>query len=143
MDWEPKEQLLAGVKVLDPVLAPFGFTFQLEGHAKGSGGWFASGSYRRGDRKLELHFRHSLGLVRYYIGGDSLDHESYMRFVGAHGRNEYPDFPRDPLESFGHLANDIKQHCSDFVSGDGCKFSLWSQQLMQNPGMFRGVGAIG
>jgi hypothetical protein len=140
---EPKRQLLAGVRVLDPVLGQFGFIFELEAEAKGSGGPFASGSYRKGDRALELHFRHSLGLVRYYIGKATLDHESYMRFVGAYGRNQYPDFPLDPLESFVHLANDINAYCSDFVSGDGRNFTLWAQRLSENPGVFRGIAATG
>lgn len=134
---ERKMQLLAGVKVLDRVLAPSGFFFQLEAHAKGSGGWFASGCYRRGDRTLELHYRHSLGLVTYHIGRESLDHETYMRFVGAFGRNHYPDFPKKPLESFKHLADDITEYCSDFVSGDGSSFLSWAMRFKKNPNMLR------
>lgn len=139
---EPKLQLLAGVEVLDPVLAPSGFVFELEAHAKGSGGWFASGCYRRGDRTLELHYRHSLGLVTYHIGRESLDHETYMRFVGAFGRNQYPDFPKEPLDSFRHLASDISMYCSDFVTGDGSSFVSWAERFKKAPNMFKGVGAI-
>ena len=138
----PKRNLLAGVKELDRVLAPHGFVFSLEASGKGSGGWFVSGCYRKGERRLELHFRYSLGLVTYHIGEDFLDHEAYMRFAGVYGQNQYPDFPKEPLDSFVHLAQDISRYCSEFLSGDGSQFHSWARQLTQNPGMFKGLGAI-
>ena len=139
----PKRHLLEGVEILNGVLSSHGFVFQLGACDKGSGGWFASGSYRRGERELELHFRGSLGLVTYHIGDDSLDHETYMRFVGAYGQNQYPGFPKEPIESFMHLASDISNYCTDFVSGDGSQFRAWAQEIRQNPMKFKGIGAIG
>lgn len=140
---EPKQQLLAGVGILEQVLAPSGFVFAFEADGQGSGGRFASGCYRRGERKLELHFRYSLGLVRYHIGALSLDHESYMRFAGVYGQNQYPDFPQAPLDSFVHLANDIGKYCSDFINGDGSQFLSWAGQLKDDPDLFKGLGALG
>jgi hypothetical protein len=136
---DSKRQLLAGVEILDPVLQPHGFRFTLEDHAKGSGGWFASGSYTNGDRCLDLHFRQSLGLVTYHIGEDSVDHETYMRFLGVYGRNEYPDFPENPLESFHHLAADIRNYCADFISGNGQQFLSFAATLRREPTMFKGI----
>ena len=136
---EPKKQLLAGIEILDPVLTPYGFRFRLESQGKGSGGPFASGSYRQGDRRLELHFRGSLGLVTCHMGSDSLDHETYLRLLGVHAKAEYPDFPADPLESFANLAKDIKTHCADFLSGDGQSFHSLADTLAKNPSLFKGV----
>jgi hypothetical protein len=135
----PKELLLAGVEILDVVLRPCGFVFVLEHHAKGSGGWFASGSYQKGDRRLQLHFRQSLGMVTYFLGADRLDHETYMRLLGVYGRNLYPDFPQEPLDSFRHLASDIESFCADFVSGDSEQFRSLVRQHALNPKAFQGV----
>jgi hypothetical protein len=135
----PKSQLLAGVEILDPVLEPHGFLFNLENHAKGSGGWFAAGSYTKENRRLELHFRYSLGLVTYHIGQDSLDHEAYMRLLGVYGLNQYPDFPGKPLESFHHLAADIEKYCGDFTSGDGGQFRSFAAIFRRGPTMFKGI----
>jgi len=135
----PKKHLLAGVEILDAVLRPHGFVFALEHHAKGSGGCFASGSYEKGDRRLEMHFRETLGLVTYSIGGDRLDHETYMRLLGVYGRNQYPDFPQEPLDSFRRLASDINSYCADFVAGDGARFRSLVRQHALNPKAFHGV----
>lgn len=133
---DPEATLKAGIEALDPVLNPHGFKFGFEGTGKGSGGWFAFGKYVRGDRSLELHFRYSLGLVTYHIGEYSLDHESYMRSLGVYGKNSYPDFPTDPLESFRSLAQDLLRYCSDFLAGDGVQFRRHAAELKSKPKMF-------
>jgi len=138
LDETPKERLLAGAEILAPVLRPHGFVFKLEVHDKGSGGPFASGAYCKDNRRLELHFRYSLGMVSYHIGPDSLDHETYMRLLGVYGRNEYPDFPKEPLESFRHLATDIQQYCEDFTLGDGEQFRSLAMTFQRDPTMFKG-----
>jgi hypothetical protein len=135
----PKESLLAGVEILAPVLRPHGFVFKLEAHDKGSGGHFASGAYCKDTRRLELHFRYSLGMVSYHIGDDSLDHETYMRLLGVYGRNQYPDFPQEPMESFHHLAADIQEYCENFTSGDGKQFHSLAKAFRTNPAMFKGT----
>lgn len=135
----PQDILMAGAKILAPVLEPHEFIFELETRGKGSAGWFASGSFRRSDRRLELHFRYFLGLVSYHIDQSSLDHETYMRFLGVYGTNQYPDFPQEPLESFHHLAKDIQDYCQDFICGDGQKFHTFGKQFSNSPMMFRGV----
>jgi hypothetical protein len=139
LDGTPKYRLLAGAEILDPVLQPHGFVFKLECHDKGSGGPFASGAYCKGDRRLELHFRFSLGMVSYHFGEDSLEHETYMRLLGVYGRNQYPDFPTEPLESFRHLAADIKEYCENFTSGDGEQFRSLARAFQKSPAMFKGT----
>lgn len=139
LDETPKDRLLAGAEILAPVLRPHGFVFKLEAHDKGSGGLFASGAYCKDTRRLELHFRYSLGMVSYHIGHDSLDHETYMRLLGVYGRNQYPDFPQKPMESFHHLAADIQEYCENFTSGDGEHFRSLAMAFQRNPSMFRGT----
>ena len=136
---KPKQTLVAGADILGAVLRPHGYEFRLESEGEGSGGYFASGSFLRDDRRLELHFRHSLGLVTYHIGSCALDHETYMRCLGVYDQNQYPDFPAEPLESFRHLAEDLQKYCSDFVSGDGRQFQALTEDLGKTPARFKGI----
>ena len=111
--------MLVGVRLTDPVLTPHGFRFELRGAGRSSGGSFAWGEYVRGDRRLELHFRRSLGLVTYHVGDMTVGHESYMRALDVGVReNRYPGFSEDPLDGFRHLADDLDRFCADFLSGD-------------------------
>jgi hypothetical protein len=135
----PKKLLLAGVEILDATLRPHGFLFSFNHHGKGSGGWFASGSYQKDDRRLELHFRQALGMVTYSLGSDRLDHETYMRMLGVYGRNQYPDFPQEPLNSFRCLASDLESFCDDFIAGDAAQFRALARQHALNPKAFQGV----
>lgn len=114
--FRPKDTLLDGAKILDPVLLPNGFRFQFQREGRGSGGNFAWGAFVREDRRLELHFRHSLGLVRYHIGEQSASHESYMRELGVRNHCRYPGFSDDPMAAFRDLAHDLG-FADDFLSG--------------------------
>lgn len=117
-------QILAtGCNILDEVMKPHGFVFVEGPFGKSSGGNFASGEYARGDRRLEIHFRHSLGLVTYRMGSLSLTHEAYMRaLLGRNGGNRYPGFSDDTLDGFRHLAYDLEHYCTDFLEGSGEEF---------------------
>ena len=114
----PKEILLEGVEILENVLLPEGFVFRFGGEGKGSGGQAAWGDFIREGRRLELHFRWSLGLVRYHIGTQGAYHESYMRELGVWGQCRYPGFSDDPLNAFRGLAHDLLL-ADDFVCGSG------------------------
>lgn len=114
--FRPKEALLDGVKILDPVLRARGFQFQFRLEGRGSGGNFAWGEFVREDRRLELHFRQSLGLVRYHVGDQNASHESYMRQLGAWDQCRYPGFSEDPAVAFHDLAHDLGL-ADDFLSG--------------------------
>jgi hypothetical protein len=116
----PKEILRAGGEILDPVMRPHGFTFVEVLSGKSYGGDFARGDFVRDDRRLELHFRYSLGLVTYHLGSLSASHESYMReLLGQGGAHQYPGFSDDPLDGFRHLAYDVGNFASDFLTGSG------------------------
>lgn len=118
------ETFRAGCGILDEVMKPQGFTFVEGASGPSSGGNFASGEYVKDDRRLEIHFRFSLGLVTYHMGSLSLAHESYMRaLLGKNGGNQYPGFSDDPLDGFRHLSYDLSHFCGDFLGGSGEEFA--------------------
>jgi hypothetical protein len=124
MNKNPLEILREGCTVLDPLLRSHGFSFEEGPFGPSSGGPFASGVYVNGNRKLEIHFRFSLGLVTYRFDGRSVDHEGYMRAVlGNAGGSRYPDFSDDPLSGFKNLAYDLENFASAFLTGDFKEFA--------------------
>ena len=145
----PLEILRKGCEILDPVMNSHGFRFAKRDSGRGSGGYFANGDYVRGDRRLELHFRYSLGLVAYHIGAESVSHDAYLRaLTKGEGGNQYPGFSDDPLEGFRHLAHDLQKFCSDFLSGDGGVLLAAAQdqrareEIASKLGMAGGVGDL-
>ena len=100
MTIRPKDALLEGTRILERVLGPQGFVFQFGGEDQGSGGNFAWGEFVRESRRLELHFRHDLGLVRYHVDSWSASHETYMRELGLWEQCRYPGFPRTRSNRF-------------------------------------------
>ena len=117
------ETFRAGCKILNEVMNPHGF-YLVEGtFGNSSGGNFASGEYVKGNRRLEIHFRYSLGRVTYHIGDLPLTHEAYMRaLLGKNGGNQYPGFSDDPLDGFRHLSYELAHFCGDFLNGSGEEF---------------------
>jgi hypothetical protein len=113
----PEARLRAGVLAIAEVLAPQGFAFRFCESGPSSGGPFASGEFVRGDRRLEFHVRHGLGLVRFHVGSHSASHEYYMKELGVLSQCKYPGFPNDPLDPFVRLAHDLG-FAGEFVSGD-------------------------
>lgn len=112
------EVLQSGADILAPILVPHGFRFALVASGGSSGGAFAHGEFTRDDRRLELHFRSSLGLVVYHIGSLSLAHDDYLRaLLGRSRGGHYPGTSEKPLAEFEALRQDLIEHCSDFVSG--------------------------
>ncbi|MFZ0980039.1 MAG: hypothetical protein WAN23_11620 [Candidatus Acidiferrales bacterium] len=114
----PKDALVNGVQILEPLLLPNGFHFRFGGDGVGSGGNFAWGEFVREERRLELHFRRSLGLDRYHVGEQSASHESYMRELGVWDQCRYPGFSDDPVNTFDDLAHDLG-FADDFLVGPG------------------------
>ncbi len=136
---DPKARLLEGVAILDPVMRPCGFAFTLEKAGIGSGGPFASGKYQKADRSLKLHFRYSLGLVTYHVGVNTLNHQLYMRLLGADAAKLYPGFSGDPDSEFRGLAHDISSFATDFLSGSGQQFALLAQEYCAHPERYQGL----
>ena len=110
---------MEGVSILEPVLTPLGFVFEFREEGRGSGGFFAWGEFVSGDRRLELHFRHSLGLVTYHVGAHRVSHDAYMDELGVRRQAAYPGYSDAPLEGFQNLASDLQRFAGDFLSGDG------------------------
>jgi len=130
----PEEVLREGVKLLEPVLGPAGFRFMLGSTGRGSGGAFASGAFVKGDRKLELHFRDSLGLVSYHIGTATLTHEEFVRAVHrGTGKGRYPGVSSDPLQAFHDLREDIEGSGRAFLQGPAEDFEALVAWVRANP----------
>jgi hypothetical protein len=118
-----REILQQGADILAPVLVPHSFRFSIVASGGSSGGAFALGEFVRGDRRMELHFRWSLGLVTYHIGSLSLAHDDYFRaLLGRSRGGHYPGISEEPLVAFEALRQDLVDHCSDFISGTGEQF---------------------
>ena len=140
----PEEEMLRfGVDALRPVLEPHGFTFRMGEAGKGSGGYFASGFFEHGERVLEFHVRHGLGLVSYRISQAELSHEMYLRYAGRWAQRRYPNFGGTILESFQALAQDIAAFGQDFASGGGTEFLAFVAQHSINPNRFKGFASLG
>ena len=117
------ETLKAGVLILRELMTSHRFSDQLTAAGQGSGGRFASADFLRGNRRLELHFRYSLGLVQYHVGNVSLSHEDYMWSVlGKRWASHYPGFSEDPLDGFRDLRRDLEEHGAAFLSGTDADF---------------------
>jgi hypothetical protein len=133
----PGERLERGVAELAEVLGPAGFQFVETDEGMGSGGAYASGEFRRGDRRLELHFRSSLGLVRYHFGEESLSHQELVRGVRALERiseeGEYPGFSDDPTAGFRHLRHDLDRFGGVFLHGGAKAFRALKKWLDKHP----------
>jgi len=115
--------LRAGADIIAPVLLPHGFVFAIADSGQSSGGTFAVGQFAHADRRLELHFRYSLGLVRYYLGERGVGHDGYMWVVtGRRTGGSYPGTSDSPLDGFARLHRDIESYCSAFLSGSDAEF---------------------
>jgi hypothetical protein len=141
MSKSPIQILREGCKILDPLMNEHGFSFIDGGSGRGSGGPYASGIYTNADRKLEIHFRYSLGLVTYHFKHASIDHESYMRaLLGEKSGNKYPGFSDDPLAAFHDLAYDMQSFAGAFLKGDFEQFADYAtaaEQWKKIPGIAR------
>ena len=133
----PTEILERGAAELAKVLEPAGFLFIAGGEEAGRGGPSASGDFLRDDRRLELHVRASLGLVRYHFGDHVISHEDLVRGVRATertaGPQEYPGFGDDPLAGFQHLRADLERFGAVFLSGGAKAFRALKKWLDKNP----------
>jgi len=122
-------QLLnVGAEIVAEVLGPNGFEFtgvwaQEYPSLVGRGERVARGAFVKGERRLELELFVSLQNVTYRIGALWLQHEPYMRALGASaGVNAYPGFSNDPIDGFSHLKIDLERLASEFVVGDASVF---------------------
>lgn len=143
MGFDPTKQLVAGSKILDPVMNAFGFVFCLNEAGEGSGGHFARGCYRKGNRVLDLHYRWGLGIVTYRIGDEELDHNTYMKLLGVAALSEFMQSKLDrTLDGFHKLVADLERFGADFLNGDGSQFRSLAEQFRKKPDMFSGFKGL-
>jgi hypothetical protein len=145
----PSDLLQRGVVELAEVLGPAGFEFIQTDEGDSSGGPFASGEFLRGDRRLELHVRSSLGLVRYHFGEESLSHDELVRGVRAleaiSAEGAYPGFSDDPMAGFRHLRHDLDLFGGVFLRGGTKAFRAlkkWADKHPKKSGL-AGLGPVG
>ncbi|WP_157068068.1 hypothetical protein [Desulfosarcina cetonica] len=107
-----------GADIMAPVFKKYGFVFSIEGEGQSSGGEFAFGSWCKGNRRLEFHYRYTLGLVNYFLGEERIGHQWYLWAVtGKKHSGSYPGNSEDPVDSFSRLKNDIEKYCDIFLQG--------------------------
>ncbi|HEX3904358.1 MAG TPA: hypothetical protein VH853_16085 [Polyangia bacterium] len=137
MTTSPRELLDRGAAELAEVLGPAGFAFVAVDDDDGSEGAWASGEFRRGERRLELHVRRALGLVRYHFGDQSLSHEDLVRGVRAldeiSAEAQYPGFSDDPAAGFRHLRADLDRFGAVFLTGGAKAFRALKKWLDKHP----------
>jgi hypothetical protein len=132
MNRAPIEVLREGCTILDPVMSEHGFSFADGRSGRGSGGHYATGTYVNADRKLEFHYRYSLGLVTYHFRHAHMDHESYMHILlGDKRGNRYPGFSDNPLAAFRDLAYDVQNFATAFLQGNFELFASYTAALEQ------------
>ena len=136
---DSRDVLGQGAEILRPTLEPHGFAFRIERAERSSGGPFAQGAFISRQKRLELHYRWSLGLVSYHVGRRSLSHDDYMRSLRVKRDAEYPGFSDEPLDAFRHLASDLVKFCQDFVRGDGAQIRRFADEIENNPTKFKGL----
>jgi hypothetical protein len=120
---EAVANLEGGTAILEEVLAPHGFSLGPIRSGASSGGSFAWCEFSRGSRRLQLHFRYSLGLVEYQLGEVSISHEDYMWSIrGERRATSYPGFSEEPIDEFRHLAADLARYGKDFLYGNDRDF---------------------
>ena len=131
---DPIAYLSAGCELLDEILCEYGFTRMELSQGRGSGGVSASCRYEKDKRALELHFRYSLGLVRYHHRNKSVSHQDYMRELVPKGeRSRYPGYSDNPLDAFRDLAHDLKHFTTDdFLAGDCSRLAAVARRVKQN-----------
>ena len=133
----PGNLLERGAAELAEVLVPAGFEFVETAERVDSGGASAGGEFRRADRRLELHVRTSLALVRYHFGEESLAHEDLVRGVRALDRiaeeGQYPGFSEDPMAGFRHLRHDLERFGAIFLRGGAKAFRALKKWVDKHP----------
>lgn len=126
-----------GAAELTEILGPAGFAFTAVDEEDDGHGPSARGEFQRGERRLELHVRRSLALVRYHFGEESLSHEDLVRGVRALDRisaeAEYPGFSDDPAAGFRHLRADLDRFGDIFLTGGAKAFRALKKWLDKHP----------
>jgi hypothetical protein len=130
-----------GARILATRLEPLGYRFEIvQQPTQGSGGTFAIGAFRRGDREIRLWVRFNNLSVNYRVGEIEFAHGDYMRTLGLEKVAHFPGFnDGDPLGGFRRLLHDLQQ-CDDFLIGDA---NSLAQRIRALPPKKTGFQALG
>lgn len=112
----PLDHMREGLLVLRAQMEPLGFVARIVGSGPSCGGPWAEGELANGSRRIELHFRHGVGLVRYHAGKLNASHTAYLAALSQTERARFPGFPETPLAAFENLAHDFGLIQDDFLS---------------------------
>ena len=122
--------------MLDPLLEPLGYRFEMNETGTSSGGNFAVGRYENGERVIELQVRHELGIVRYVLGETAVTHQHLTACLG--GEAAYPGFSDDPVDAFRHLLDDLQGPLNGVVSGtDDDRLRECAERVDNDPDSFK------
>lgn len=139
----PREEIILGSRVLAEALEPHGFVFELGPAGVGSGGEFASGSFKTDSRVMEFSVRHGLGQVTYQYGNARIGHEEFLRYSGQWGVHAYPGFGSSVQQSFASLREDLIHCLESFVKGREEEFIRITNLRDAEPNKFKGFGVVG
>lgn len=115
----PTDVMKSGAAILSPLLSTYGLQFRVVSEGQSSGGLFCEAEFSDGVRVLELHYRYSLGLIRYHLADHTVSHQAYMETLGVADACAYPGFSDDPIDGYRGLLSDLERFGADFLSGDG------------------------
>ena len=130
------------------MLGPAGFAFAETEEGLDSGDTLATGEFRRGDRRVELHVRSSLVLVQYHFGEETMAHEALVRGMRALERipeeGQYPGFSEDPMAGFRHLRHDLERFGEVFLRGGAKAYRALKKWVDKHPKKsgFAGLGPL-
>lgn len=118
IELDADKMMLKGAEYLMPVLQPLGFEFSIVKSGVSCGGPFCEAEFSLGPRRIELHFRRQLGLVRYHIGNVNASHKSYIQALSAETESQYLQIYHDPMDGFRRLAHDFALIRSDYMENE-------------------------
>ena len=128
MAFDPQTRLLAGSRLLAPLLNLAGF-----GYVPGptsEHGHRSRGRFVAGDRELELVYQWGLAEVRYRVGKRTLEHSEYMELLGVTDRSAFLNEQHDiSCEGFDGLHKDLLRFADDFLRGDAERFCRLADRL--------------
>ncbi|MBX3434208.1 MAG: hypothetical protein KF847_12870 [Pirellulales bacterium] len=127
MAFDPQTRLLAGSRILAPLLNYAGFGFEPgevsdEGHS-------AEGRFVAGDRAIELRYQWGLAEVRFRVGDWVLEHAEYMRLLGVEESSSLlAERHQIESEGFEALLEDLTRFAAEFLAGDAQRFCALAAQ---------------
>jgi F0F1-type ATP synthase assembly protein I len=128
---ECKQYLIEGNQRLDPILSPLGYVFEISENGISSGGPFAAGFYKNGNKKIGLIYRSisGLGSVVYEDDQNGASHRDLMGYLVKDDASKlkldpqgFSAYSSDGGDVFAALADDIQNFGLEFLSSSEDQF---------------------